>query len=189
MVSLKKILISSIFVALVSTATTVAEVGRKTPDYTGALSAGPYYNPASKSYFELFKMQITPGMQSRWFGARELAEKQYFKKTKGHLAIIRDLETHQFILKNFSGRHYWIGLQYFCASKTMKWVDGSDATQSDFTAWDSQWARRSDIRCASRNYMPVHYTIETPTKALRWKASGSNKGFRMYLVEYPTGGE
>ncbi|PCJ44709.1 MAG: hypothetical protein COA81_00075 [Alphaproteobacteria bacterium] len=164
------------------------EVGRKTPNLEGTVSAGPYYNPASKSYFELFRMQKKPGLQTRWFGAKALAEKQYFKDTRGRLAIIKDLDTHQFLLQNFSAKNYWIGLQYFCNTQTLKWVDGTNATRSKFTAWDTEWSN-TYIRCGNMGYMPVHYTTATTTKALRWRASGPNKGYALFLVEYPTGRE
>ena len=163
-----------------------ADTKRKKPSLDGTVTAGPYYNPASKSYFELFRMQKIPGQQTRWFGAKALAEKQFFKGAQGHLATVKDIETHQFILRHFSGSNYWIGLQYFCASETLKWVDGTDATQSSFSAWDSDWSN-TYIRCADMGYMPVHYTTKTTTNALRWRASGPNKGYNVYLVEYPTG--
>lgn len=184
----KKKLIGSLFLILLSTVLSLAEVGRKTPNLEGTISAGPYYNPASKSYFELFRMQRLPGMQTRWWGAQLLAEEKIFNNTRGRLAIVRDLDTHQFILRNFLGKNYWIGLQYFCNSRALKWVDGTDAAQSKFSAWDSQWSN-TDIRCANMNYMPVHYTTATITQGLRWRASGPNKGYPMYLVEYPTGKE
>ena len=100
----------------------------------------------------------------------------------------KNLETHQFIMRNFKASNYWIGLQYFCGSQSLKWVDGTDAEQSGFSAWDTQWSN-TDIRCDNMNYMPVHYTTHTATKALRWRASGPNKGYVLYLVEYPTGKE
>lgn len=188
MIFVKRNLIGSMFLVLLSTVLSFAEVGRKTPNRNGDISAGPYYNPASKSYFELFRMQNLPGMQARWWGAKILAEKSFFKNTQGRLAIVRDLATHQFILRNFTADNYWIGLQYFCGTRTLKWVDGTDATQSKFSAWDIQWSN-THIRCGDMNYMPTHYTSSTLTKALRWRASGPNKAYRMYLVEYPTGKE
>ena len=188
MTIVKRTLIGSIILVLLSNMSSLAEVGHKTPSHNGVISAGPYYNPTSKSYFELFKMQSTVTALPTWDVAKKLADKTYFKNAQGRLAIIRDLETHRFLLQNFSSRNYWIGLQYFCGSKKLTWVDGTDATQSKFSAWDSQWAN-SYIRCAGQGYMPVHYTTSTTTKSLRWRASGPVKGYYMYLVEYPTGEE
>ena len=183
----KNLICGSLFVLLLTTPST-AEVGRKSPSLDGTVSAGPYYNPATKSYFELIKMQNIPGEESRWFGAKARAEKSFFKNTPGRLAIINNLETHQFLMRTFSSTDYWIGLQYFCRSKALKWVDGTDATQTKFSAWDTRWSN-TKIRCANMDYMPVHYTTKTATKALRWRASGPNKGYVDYLVEYPTGKE
>ena len=185
----KKTILTSIFIlTAMFPSLSLAEVGRKAPSADGLISAGPYYNPATKSYFELRRMQDVPGKQTRWFGAKDLAEKLVFKGTQGRLATVKNLETHQFIMRNFKASNYWIGLQYFCGSQSLKWVDGTDAEQSGFSAWDTQWSN-TDIRCDNMNYMPVHYTTHTATKALRWRASGPNKGYVLYLVEYPTGKE
>lgn len=129
------------------------------------------------------------GGNYRWANAKKLAESRYYKNTQGRLAIVNNIATHQFISRQFKGDYFWIGLQYFCKSKTLIWIDGSDATKSGFSVWASNWARR-EIRCADMGYMPVHYTTSTtPGEALRWQASGPKKAYRMYLVEYPTGKE
>lgn len=185
---IKQIIFFSLSLLIAQILFSNADTGRKSPSDDGTMSAGPYYNPASKSYFELIKMQKMPGTETRWSGAKILADKNYFKNTQGRLAIIKDLATHQFLLQKFSAKNYWIGLQYFCGSKILKWVDGTDATQSKFSAWDSQWSN-TNLRCGNMAYMPIHYTTATSTKALRWRASGPNKGYLMYLVEYPTGKE
>lgn len=81
---------------------------------------------------------------------KKIAENRFFKNTKGRFAIVRDLATHQFIIQNFSARNIWIGLQYFCRSKTLKWVDGSDAAESNFSTAQSilkpYWLTASLIR-------------------------------------------
>lgn len=188
MLNMKNKMVGSLLFVISLTSFSVAEVGRKSPNSDGTVSAGPYYNPASKSYFELIKMQAMPGMRTDWNTAKDLAEKNFYKETQGRLAIIKDITTHQFILQSFSAQNYWIGLQYFCNSETLTWIDGTDATNSNFSAWASQWSN-TKIRCGDKDYMPVHYTTATPTKALRWRASGPHKGYREYLVEYPTDGE
>jgi len=164
-----------------------AEVGRKAPGLDGLTSAGPYYNPASKSYFELWYMHRKSG-QNGWIHAKMKAERKIYKGVRGRLGTIKNLDTHQFLIRTFKADNYWIGLQYFCASQSLKWVDGSDATKSNFSAWDSQWSN-THIRCADMGYMPVHYTSDTATGTLRWRASGPRKAYNMYLVEYPTGKE
>jgi len=187
--TIKKILICSLSLIISQISFATAEVGRKTPDSYGTVSAGPYYNPASKSYFELFRMQKIPGMQTRWFGAKILAEKLYFKNTQGRLATVKNLATHQFFIQHFKGNYIWIGLQYFCATQSLKWVDGTILSESDFNVWSNNWAR-GPIRCGEMGYMPVSYTTDYSTNdAARWQATGPNKAYRMYLVEYPTGKE
>jgi len=189
MTLLKKALCSNIFLIILSMMMPVvsshAEVGRKTPSHDGTVSAGPYYNPASKSYFELFKS--TTG--STWSEIEKMAQENVFKDTQGQLATIKNLETHQFILKNFRApTAFWIGLQYTCASGTLMWIDGTMVAKTDFTAWSPQWAR-THVRCANRGYMPVSYTKNTKYTTPKWQATGPGKGFLYYLVEYPTNGE
>ncbi len=188
MYNIKRKIAVCLLLILSQTSFSVAEVRRKTPSIDGG-SAGPYYNPASKSYFELILMPNVYGTQ-RWRHAKANAQKKIFKNTQGRLAIIKNLATHQFILRNFKSKNYWIGLQYFCNSKTLKWVDGSGVSGSDFTAWASKWFRLNDTCSSSRGYMPVSYSTNEWTNGItRWLATGPEKGFGMYLVEYPTGGE
>lgn len=178
-----------LIIVLLNASLSYAEEGRKTPSRDGVLSAGPYYNPISKSYFELVRMQTGSG-HARWRNVNASAQKRFFKNVQGHLATVKDLATHQFILRHFiSPEPFWIGLQYFCNSGALKWVDGTDASQSKFSAWATKWARRNDITCSTQRieYMPISYTAKTPTKSLRWQATGPEKGYVYYLVEYPTG--
>jgi len=184
---IKNILACSLLILLFNSPPSFAEIGRKTPSSDGSLSAGPYYNPASKSYFELFRAPKIQG-ERRWEIAKARAERKYFKNTRGRLAVIKNLATHQFILHNFKGNNIWIGLQYLCGNKVLKWVDGTYIKKSDFSAWGPNWARRPDIRCADMGYMPVAYTRSQSTYgATRWQATGPHKGYVLYLVEYPTG--
>ena len=54
--------------------------------------------------------------------------------------------------------------------------------------WAKPW-HRTKVTCTTENiqYMPVHYLPQT--KGFRWQASGPEKYFVSYLVEYPTGKE
>ncbi len=185
-----------LIIVLLNASLSYAEEGRKTPSRDGVLSAGPYYNPASKSYFELVRMQTGSG-HSRWRHVNASAQKRVFKNVQGHLATVKDLATHQFILRHFSSPEpFWIGLQYFCSTETLKWVDGTIITKAGFSVWARKWAR-TGARCTYREYMslsekseyymPVSYTTKTPINSLRWRATGPEKGYVYYLVEYPTG--
>lgn len=182
-----KTLISSIFLILSSNLYSIAEEGRKTPSLDGLLSAGPYYNPASKSYFELLRLPRTA--KQNWQVASDAAKKRFYKNTNGRLAIVKDIATHQFITRNFRGGNMWIGLKYSCRSQSLTWVDGTEVAGSDFTAWAPQWAR-THVRCGEKGYMPVSYSTSQSTGgAARWQATGPEKFFPLYLVEYPTNGE
>ncbi|VAX06338.1 hypothetical protein MNBD_ALPHA03-135 [hydrothermal vent metagenome] len=191
MTFLKKTLWCNIFLIMLSMMMPIvpshAEISRKTPSLDGSVTAGPYYNPASKSYFELLRLPSSE--KQNWQVASNAAQKRFYKNTKGRLAVVKDIATHQFITRNFRGPNIWIGLQYACGSKTLTWVDGTKITESSFTAWAPQWARTS-VRCGGKGYMPVSYTTSQATGiSARWQASGPEKFFSLYLVEFPTNGE
>ena len=161
--------------------------GRKTPSRDGVITAGPYYNPASKSYYELVRLPIATDL-TRWRHIKEYVSEKVFKKTPGQLATVKDLATHQFIIRHFSApQPFWIGLEYNCKSRKLKWVDDSYVTQSSFSAWAIKWHRVPKYGCPS--VLHVSYTNNTPTKALRWQAVNSEKRYDFFLVEYPTGKE
>ncbi|WP_168190280.1 C-type lectin domain-containing protein [Luteithermobacter gelatinilyticus] len=149
--------------------------------YTGSMQ-GPVYNPDTKSYFEL---RYSWG---EWQKAQIESQDLYYKGAQGRLAIIDRPEIHQFIISRFRlPGPTWIGLQYFCRSKQLKWVDNSDASKAKFSAWHTDWAN-TQVRCADKGYMPVAYVIEKGYPP-RWQASGPHKGYQYYLVEYLTGKE
>ena len=166
------------------TLTAHADKTRKSPGLNGAASAGPFYNPHSKSYFELF--ELPRSTYTEWKNAKEAAEGKFYKSTQGRLAVIKDLQTHHFIMQKFHFLNFWIGLRYFCNERSLVWIDGSVSKKSEFSAWDYQWSN-TNIRCEGVGYMPVHYTTDNNLKTPRWRASGPHKGYRWYLVEYPTG--
>lgn len=170
-------LMASIFAGTLS----VADTRLKTPTRDSLRTAGPYYNPASKSYFEYIK---TLNPHFNWRTANKEAQKLYYKDTQGRLATVSTPETHLFILNKFKiTGPVWIGLRYFCQNKKLEWVDNKDDKNTNFTAWDSQW-HRSKIRCARSDYMPIYYKTN-----YKWQASGPEKGFAHFIVEYPTGKE
>ena len=183
---IRNILALGLLFTILNISSSPAKVGRKTPSRDGEESAGPYYNPASKSYFELFKLTFS-GEFKTWETAKRYAEKKQFKKTSGRLALVKNAATHDFIIKHFKAKYFWIGLQYFCRSQTLRWIDGTIVSKADFSAWTTPWARHPSYRCGNKAYMPVFYTSYTPTRSLMWQASGPGKEYLMYLVEYPTG--
>ena len=157
----------------------------------------PVYNPQTKSYFELRNDLF--GNNHGWTNAKQAAEKLQFKGVRGRLAVVDSLQTHQFLVKNFNlEAETWIGLRFWCKYKKLQWVNGKIHPRDAFNHWDPRWYRyygSSDPNlqfCRTSGtiesgYMPVYYL--PAEKGYRWQAVGSAKGFRHYLVEFPTGGE
>ena len=154
----------------------------------------PIYNPATESYFQLLKLNTH---KRRWLDAREAAASQFFKGTRGRLAVVDRLETHEFILENFEFENpIWIGLRYWCGFRMLEWTGQRPYSPTEpgrFQAWHPQWYRNAQTLCApslqgTTNYMPVYYQPFGRNNA-RWQASGPAKFFGLYLVEFPTGGE
>jgi hypothetical protein len=146
----------------------------------------PVYNPHTKSYFELRTDLPKP---PQWRTAEAVARSKTFKGTRGRLAIVKDLETHTFLQANFTiHEEAWIGLRFYCSFRKLLWVTGDEHPLKSFKMWAKPW-HRSKITCTTENiqYMPVHYLPQH--KGFRWQASGPEKYFVSYFVEYPTGKE
>ena len=158
----------------------------------------PVYNPHTKSYFEL--RWATKGRRWRWVYSEAIS--MTFKGVPGRLAIINDLETHSFVQSNFRiVAPTWIGLRYQCGDQSLRWVNGGTSDKSSFSAWHYKWARLDDIRCGSFSHyasktgenfpahMGVSYVPLGQGKSSLWQASGPDKEYDFFLVEYPTGKE
>lgn len=148
--------------------------------------AKPVYNPHTKSWFELRVDLPTP---SNWRSAVKYSRRHTFKGVRGRLAIVKDLETHSFLRANFDVLgSTWIGLRYFCSFRKLVWADGTEHSRKAFKMWAKKWYR-TDVRCGKQRiqYMPIYYL---PTRfGFKWQASGPEKYFVSYFVEYPTGAE
>ncbi|WP_417317493.1 C-type lectin domain-containing protein [Emcibacter sp.] len=163
---------------------------------TGSVK-GPFYDPHSKSYFELRWRK----KGRKWRQAYLEAQTLEYKGTKGRLALVKDLEIHSFIQTHFNiSAATWIGLQYYCDEQRLNWADNSTLQKGDFSAWHYQWARRDDIRCGfmSRKFTPglnmkshmgVSYIPLSKGMPAMWQASGPEKEYDFFIVEYPTGKE
>lgn len=160
------------------------------------LPRSPIYNPASKTYFQLFDDNEHPG---NWEAARSRANMKAYKGVRGRLAVVDSPETHAFLLRAFDldQRHLsvWIGLRYWCSARLLQWEDGrpfSPADPEHFRLWHAQWARADADACnftrsTKVGFAPVYY--RTISGLTRWQAVGAAKYFSYYLVEFPTGGE
>lgn len=149
----------------------------------------PTYNPHTKSYFELRRVP-NPAMQgTRWEEAANRATKLTYKGVNGRLAIVRDLQTHEFLLKFPIPKQTWIGLRLDCSTRELKWVDGSTLEKDGFNAWTlGQWYLTDGITCSEQKNMPHMGVFYDSKEKFRWKAAGRKKAFDFFLIEYPTGG-
>ena len=162
----------------------------------GASQSGPIYNPATKSYFQLFDDNLLPG---NWEAARKRAATKSYNGVRGRLAVVDSMETHNFILRNFGlnwrEASVWIGLRYWCSVRMLQWEGGlpySPSESSHFKMWHSHWSRSDSNACGADKsrkvgYAPVYYRNIGGT--IRWQAVGAAKYFKAYLVEFATSGE
>ncbi|WP_321392606.1 lectin-like protein [Emcibacter sp.] len=158
---------------------------------------GPFYDPHTKSYFELRWQK----KGRKWRQAFLEAQSLNFKDTSGRLALVKDLETHNFIQTHFNiSAATWIGLQYYCDERRLNWADNSSLEKGEFSAWHYNWARRDDIRCGfmsdkftpglnMKSHMGVSYIPLGKEMPAMWQASGPEKEYDFFIVEYPTGKE
>lgn len=175
--------IGSIVGACIVAASAAAWAG--SAQFTAKAVPGPIYNETSKSYFELrFDGGIVDGT---WDNVVDFATRRSYRGARGRLAIIDDRETMEFIQKTFKlHQAAWIGLRLFCMNRKLVWVNGDTHERYMYSAWHNKW-HRTYVRCGNQNidFMPV-YLLPTPG-GYRRQAAGPAKGFKAYLVEYPTG--
>lgn len=147
---------------------------------------GPIYNPHTKSYFELQYSR----QDRNWRNASRWASTLSYKGVQGRLAIVRSVETHDFLLTRFhlESNEAWIGLRLNCDSGKLIWVDGSVLESDGFSVWDLQQWHRTRIRCGHNEILHMGVYYRPREKYFRWQAAGENKAFNRYFIEYPTGG-
>ena len=107
-----------------------------------------------------------------------------YKGRTGRLAVVDSKAVHRWLIRSFRLRgDTWIGLRYWCSYRQLAWVTGNKHALSAFGAWHQPWARGAKDYCASESvpFMPIYYNGKTA----RWQATGSNKSFRYYMIEYP----
>ena len=162
----------------------------------------PVYDPSSKSYFELVSVynegaRVFTGrlaLAANWGAANKLAQERVYKGVHGRLAVIRTPDTYYFLLRTFQSRDIaWIGMRYWCATRTLEWVDGQIQTRTDFQAWARDWDNSLGLpgsgcngtQGGERPYMPV--AISPVTQGFEWFAHAGAKEYNLYFVQYPTG--
>jgi hypothetical protein len=157
----------------------------------------PVYNPETKSYFEYYSPTLGEyhsEQRFNWMTSKAMAEARTYKGVPGRLAVIKTPETNKFIIKNFEPDDgAWIGLQYLCELRALRWVTGEFWPLTGYQYWNkpwnvagTTWKNNERAWClASVPYMGVHYW--GAEGGYRWNANGPGKEFHLMIIEYPTG--
>jgi hypothetical protein len=146
----------------------------------------PIYDPAAKKYFELIW-----AFNLKWKEADAVARTQQYLGAQGRLAIVDNIEVHEFLLRTFRPNEItWIGLRYWCGAQSLEDSMGKRTTQPEFQAWAPQWradpyACNGGVLAKDQEYSPVAYT--PVDKGFRWTGWGGAKVFNAYFIEFPTG--
>lgn len=159
-------------------AKSLADTSRRSPSDDGTFTAGPYYNSATQSYFELVRND-----SYTWNEAEAEAANHSYKNTAGRLAVIDRPETHRFLVKNFIFlQDTWIGLRFFCEESTLLWPDGISHQGKAFSNWSISSEQRN-LSCPQTGYL---YTFING-RAFDWTLADWNGSAQYTLLEYPTG--
>ena len=150
----------------------------RSPSADSTVTAGPYYNASTKSYFELFSFP-----ELSWKEAEHQAKNHIFKNTTGRLATIDSYKTHKFLVENFTfSQDTWVGLQFFCESSEAKWLDGTTPNSNHFSNWEPS-VGSTDNFCLVEEYLPTFIK----NNSFIWEISSPRKVSNFYLIEYRTG--
>ena len=152
----------------------------------------PVYDPVSKRYFALMAAdkRFSKYAWTRWLEVKKQAEGQVFKGVRGRLAVVDSLEVHEFLLHHFPPDQYrftWIGLEYLCRKKQLKWSNGQTLERGAFSAWAAKW-KPDPYACGDTNF-PGDYGTVAYTPQMQWVLVGRHKGYDFYFVEFPMGHE
>ena len=157
----------------------------------------PIYNPETKSYFENYNpapdLVYDPDYIYDWLQSKVIAEGRTFHGVRGRLAVVKNKETNDFIVKHFKPDNgTWIGLEYMCDDRILRWSTGEIWPLSGYQNWGRPWNiegtspyGRVRSSCTSLNPMGVHYWGSEA--GYKWNANGGAKKFGYMIIEYPTG--
>ncbi len=168
---------------------------------SGPVYNAPVYNPATKSYFELFfpdKAVAGAGRSARsftWGEANEVARAQFYKGARGRLAVVRTRATNDFLIETFRpDRPAWIGLRFRCDVRVLQWVNGTIWPLTNYANWGPAWnvagpepygSGRTGCGQGGGGSLPVHYW--GGAGRFKWNANGPGQRFPLLFVEFPTG--
>ena len=174
--------------------------------YAAPVYNKPFYNPETKSYFELYSPEFDDPnrtMSVRVYGgigfdaAMKMAVKRRFKGVRGRLAVVKTRETDEFVIKHLRpAGSAWIGLRYYCRFKKFMWITGEILRPGkDFSNWHPRGWRFDGSSpgggtpswCPNgrTSALPVHYWGSR--HGFHWNANGFAKQFNMMIIEYRTG--
>mgnify|MGYP006277845173 CR=1 FL=1 len=148
------------------------------------------YHPQSGSYFQLVMDWQSSNQGPNWLEARATAARLTYRGRPGRLAVIPDLDTHKWLARRFNlaavgwwdAGATWIGLRYWCATRSLAWVDGTSMVGGQAGPWAHPW-HRDQHTCQNNRFqfMGVYYNGVN----WRWQAVGPAKRFPFLFVEYP----
>jgi hypothetical protein len=146
-------------------------------------AAGPVYNGATKSYFQL--VTVPARRVARWNRARARARQMVFNGVRGRLAVVDSAEIMAFVRDNFEvAEPTWVGARFFCGPRKLLWENAKIQDRGDYARWHRRWAS-SARQCSKVRYMPLFLTAER--EGFYWRASEPRQGLRYALVEFATG--
>lgn len=148
------------------------------------VAQGPVHDSRTGSYFELL---VSKRAHNYWHLARDEAGSRTYKGRRGRLAVIKDLETLEFVREHFRlNEEAWIGLQFYCRFRKLVWVSGETQPLRNPGMWAPTWYRNQNMRCTTQRWdtMPIYLTREGEAE-VSWQATGPAKTFVSFLVEYP----
>lgn len=156
----------------------------------------PAYNPHTKSYFVLVKVEANDtdsnigGSEygNFWSTAEEHAQEHVFKGVHGRLAVVRDLDTTIWVETTLRPPdEVWFGLRYLCKKRQLQWTDGSYFRSGEFQLWPVHWWQSEGTVCADPNQQELPVELYKDATGVHWAVRGKFKTFSYYIVEYPTG--
>ncbi len=169
----------SLFLVLIfPIASSFSDTSRRSPSDDGLFTAGPYYNSATQSYYELVRIG------AKTYAEAEIEASMYkHNDTAGQLATITRPETHMFIVRNFIfTANTWIGLRFSCEDSSLTWSDGKSHAGNNFSNWSPQ-SRLSASLCVTDEFLPTYINAN----AFDWSLDTSAGFAELILIEYPTG--
>jgi hypothetical protein len=190
--------VAAILCVLATASLAASNAPSKTAGNRGPLYNKPVYDPATKSYFELYYPDSgVSAEQARtytWTDAAELAQMQVFKGVHGRLAVVKTRQIDEFLIETFRPASYeWIGLRYVCGMNVLQWVTGEIWPLTSYANWGPVWnvagaspfgAQRAACG-GGGGWLGIHYWPRSGS--FRWNANTAQTKFAMMFVEFPTG--